>query len=344
MMNTYIAYYGTIGAQEQDGLMLASFGISLAPYDHDLGVFRARVPESALQQLNAFPADFRHALSYRSFELETVEIEAMTLSQLKAEVEFCRFMASADEHPVIQPATWKSREGLARQCLTEMLPNTSALLRLAAEGQVTVTREMPDDLQSSDLLTLRAFYDRNIHLHNADRSMVIETQIRSSAVKSFFGESTGSNIHSALLRGTPEISLMGNEISLDGRFFERIARGEWSQRLAGNEPALELLSIQAALGLAKNHLLDPDFRVEVGIAPEGLLGVAEVVKKLDGLLLLSTVGHYSITGAATALADAKRLLDCSDDANSRWLSARLGHLLDAPAPPRQVDLDELTCG
>ncbi|WP_334043684.1 hypothetical protein [Burkholderia ambifaria] len=83
-MNTEFAgrYYGLVRAPENEKLLLQSFGLRLAPYDHSCGAFMAEATHAAMMRLAEFKGDFEADLHLRAFK----PIDEMTASELEAEL------------------------------------------------------------------------------------------------------------------------------------------------------------------------------------------------------------------------------------------------------------------
>ncbi|KVV07337.1 hypothetical protein [Burkholderia ubonensis] len=83
-MNTEFAgrYYGLVRAPESERLLLESFGLRLAPYDHARGAYMAEATYAAKARLADFNGDFEADLHLRAFK----PIDEMSAPELQAEL------------------------------------------------------------------------------------------------------------------------------------------------------------------------------------------------------------------------------------------------------------------
>ncbi|MEX3555078.1 MAG: hypothetical protein VB131_00080 [Burkholderia gladioli] len=96
-MNTEFAgrYYGFVRAPESEKLLLKSFGLRLASYDHTRGAFMAEATYAAMTRLADFKGDFEADLHLRVFK----PIEEMSAQELEAELLWCDWAAATGATP-----------------------------------------------------------------------------------------------------------------------------------------------------------------------------------------------------------------------------------------------------
>lgn len=337
MSQDHSGYYGHIHTHAQHADSLQRHGVTLGPYDAASYSFPAHVQGAAYDALVAVaaqqPGTFTLSLVYRhpaKLRLDRAP-EALDAETLRGELALSRFQQTLNH----DPGYWAMRVAQCERAYDAAVATCGTLVQLAAEGEIEITTGafgLPD--APEDMVTVRVFFDRNYNVH-PNRSMVIERLWPAAELDELLGAEAARRVQAQLAADTLNsnaVGLTGDAVPLYGELAERVLARDWDPKLAGNFPAIDLLSISDAMALAAHRLEfpQPAMRDAVTRTVKALREAGGTAKQLSSFSL-AELARY-----APLLMEAREQLRTQVSIEAKWAGARLDHLLNARLPIRPL--------
>ncbi|HEY0820836.1 MAG TPA: hypothetical protein VGD46_18755 [Rhizobacter sp.] len=271
---------------------------------------------------------------------DAINTDTLSLEALLGETAMARFAEQTlpgTFSPDRDPAFWSRRAQRCHAAFCSRLQSMSPLVRVAAEGEIELaTGKHGAPGEAPAAITIRVYLDRQAGEPLA-RDMVIETVIAPEDLHKQLGARVATAQAELLAVPDAQVYLLGRHIPLEGKLAERIGRADWSPAHAHRAPPLRLMSIDDAIGWAKNSLPHFNFAEQEGLPKQAVLSLYQTQGRTERARRPSL---QDVLDAARALEDAKLMLERSLDLGRQWLAQRIGHVLDAEArydlaaPPR----------